>query len=269
MRGFAAARRLERLPAIQALQTRRGRLSFIVSGTGSPTLLLFGGAGMSLQGWEPLYPGIERLGTVFGWNRFGLQGSDAPRARQAGTVVIGSLRELLAYAGLAPPYVLVAHSLGALFANLFARLYPREVAGAVFLEGTHPDDHAMLRQHESQLAGTLARLLTLPQVLFRRNLHAELAAVEGVAREIAAAGAFPPVPLRVVTGGLTPRSWLLSPAAIGAKRAHQQELARLSPLGEQVIAQKSGHFPQLTEPGLVLQVLEDLVEEARFASVEA
>ncbi|RYY52164.1 MAG: hypothetical protein EOO24_65585 [Comamonadaceae bacterium] len=67
-------------------------------------------------------------------------------------------------------------------------------------------------------------------------------------------------PLRVVTGGLTPRAWMLSPGVIGAKRAHQQELARLSPMGEQVIAQKSGHFPQLTEPQLVLRVLEELME---------
>jgi pimeloyl-ACP methyl ester carboxylesterase len=38
----------------------------------------------------------------------------------------------------------------------------------------------------------------------------------------------------------------------------QQELARLSPLGEQVIAQRSGHFPQLTEPEVVLDVLRAL-----------
>jgi pimeloyl-ACP methyl ester carboxylesterase len=67
----------------------------------------------------------------------------------------------------------------------------------------------------------------------------------------------------VVTGGLTPRTWQVSPGAVGAKRAHQQELARLSPLGEQVIAQKSGHFPQLSEPGLVLDVLRELAQATR------
>jgi pimeloyl-ACP methyl ester carboxylesterase len=50
----------------------------------------------------------------------------------------------------------------------------------------------------------------------------------------------------------------MSPGAVGAKRANQQALARLSPRGEQVIAQQSGHFPQLTEPGLVLDVLRGL-----------
>lgn len=256
----SAPRRLATLPPIRALQTRGGRLTYILSGEGAPTLLLFSGAGMSLQGWEPLYPGIERLGTVFGWNRLGMQGSDPARERQTGASVLASLRELLGYAGVQPPYVLVAHSLGGMFANLFARLHPGDVAGVAFLEATHPDDHALLQQHEGQLARTLGKVLALPQVFFRSNLHGELACVADTAREIAAAGAFPAVPVRVVTGGLTPRDSLLSPGAIGAKRAHQQELARLSPLGEQVIAQQSGHFPQLTEPELVLRVLRELVQ---------
>ncbi|MCE3274112.1 MAG: hypothetical protein K0S57_4509, partial [Ramlibacter sp.] len=135
-----APARLGKLPPIQALQTRRGRLSYMLSGRGTPAVVLFSGAGVSLQGWEPLYPGIERRGTVFGWNRFGMQGSDAPGDRQTGAGVVGALRELLSYAGVQPPYVLVAHSLGGLFANLYARLYPAEVAGVLFLEATHPDD---------------------------------------------------------------------------------------------------------------------------------
>jgi pimeloyl-ACP methyl ester carboxylesterase len=247
------------LPPIQAMQTRAGRLTYIVSGQGSPAILLFNGAGVSLEGWRPLYPQIEKLGTVFAWNRFGMQGSDAPGARQSGPVVLGSLRELLGYAGVEPPYVLVGHSLGGLYANLFARLHPRETAGVLFLEATHPEDHEALKGHEEQLVRALGKLQELPQFFFRENVAAELACVEDTVREIAAAGDFPPVPLRVVTGGLTPRGTQQSPAVVGAKRAHQDELARLSPLGEQVLAQKSGHFPQMTEPDLVLQVLEDLL----------
>jgi pimeloyl-ACP methyl ester carboxylesterase len=250
------------LPPIMALQTRSGRLTYMLSGSGPAHILLFSGAGMSLQGWEPLYPRIEALGRVFGWNRFGLQGSDPPRERQTGTVVLGSLRELLGYAGLDPPYVLVAHSLGGLFANLFARLYPSEVAGVLFLEAAHPHDHVMLRKNESQLVRSLAKVLTLPDLFFRPNVHKELACVEDTVVEIAAAGEFPPVPLRVVTGGLTPKSFLASPGAVGAKRANQQALARLSPLGTQVIAQQSGHFPQVSEPQLVLRVLQELVAAA-------
>jgi pimeloyl-ACP methyl ester carboxylesterase len=240
---------------VRYLQTRSGRLGYTVSGQGSPTILLFNGAGVGLEGWQPLYPAIENLGTVFAWNRFGLLGSDDPPPRQTGTVVIASLRELLGYAGLEPPYLLVGHSLGGLYANLFARLHPRETAGVLLLEATHPADHVVLKQHEPQLVRALANVLTLPRRLFQRNVEAELAWVQDTVRELEAAGEFPPVPLRVVTGGLSPKGWLNSPGAVAARRMHQQELARLSPLGEQVIAHRSGHFPQMTEPELVLDVI--------------
>lgn len=253
-------RRSAVLPRIRFAQVPGGRLGYVLSGKGRPTLLLFGGAGVGVEGWRQLYPGIERLGAVFGWNRFGMPGSDPPRQRQTGTAVLAALRELLAHAGLVPPYVLVAHSLGGLYANLFARRYPGEVAGVLFLEATHPDDREVLKKHETQLVRALGQVLALPQRLIRRNVHAELECVEDTVREIASAGAFPGVPLRVVTGGRTPRGWLMSPAAVAARRAHQQELARLSPMGEQVIAHQSGHFPQLSEPRLVLRVLEELLE---------
>jgi pimeloyl-ACP methyl ester carboxylesterase len=262
MRQFAPNRRA-RLPAIHALQTRRGRIGYVLSGRGKPSIVLFSGAGVSLQGWEPLYPGIARISRVLGWNRFGIEGSDAPRGRQSGAVVLGALRELLRHAELAPPYVLVAHSMGGLFANLYARLYPREVAAVALIEATHPADRAVLGRHGPQMERALGKLLSLPGDAFRANLHGELAGIDEVVREIEAAGPFPEVPLRVITGGLTPRAWQMSPAAVGARRAHQQELARLSPLGEQVIAHRSGHFPQWTQPHLVLRVVHELVMKVR------
>jgi pimeloyl-ACP methyl ester carboxylesterase len=249
------------LPPIRALQTRSGRLSYVLSGSGDPPLVLFSGAGVSVRGWEPLYPAIEKLGTVFAWNRFGLEGSDPPPDRQTGTVVLASLRELLGYIRLQGPFVLVAHSLGGLFANLFARLHPQQVAGVLFIEATHPADREALRKHENELVHALGRMLKLPEASFRPNVQRELECAGETAREIECAGPFPAVPVRVITGGLTPRSTLMSPGAVGAKRANQQDLARLSPRGEHVVAHRSGHFPQFTQPELVLQVLAGLVAD--------
>ncbi|HWI80144.1 MAG TPA: hypothetical protein VNS31_13150, partial [Ramlibacter sp.] len=97
------------MPARTRLQTRAGALEYVVSGQGPPSIVLLNGAGVTLEGWRGLYPAIEQVGTVFAWNRFGVRGSDAPRLAQSGAVVLASLRELLGYAGLQPPYVLVAH----------------------------------------------------------------------------------------------------------------------------------------------------------------
>jgi pimeloyl-ACP methyl ester carboxylesterase len=258
----AASFRHGLLPERKKLQTRSGALEYVVSGAGEPTLVLLNGAGVTLEGWRALFPAIEKAGTVFAWNRFGVKGSDEPRLAQTGAVVVASLRELLAYAGLRPPYVLVGHSLGGLHANLFARLYPNEVAAVMFLEATHPHDQEVLHKHETQLTRALSKLFSLPQWLFRANVQAEIEWAAETAREIEGAGPFPEVPVAVITGGANPPKWLMSPAAQRARREHQQELARLSPRGEQVIATRSGHFPQLTEPALVLDVLRRIISRA-------
>jgi pimeloyl-ACP methyl ester carboxylesterase len=259
MASFKPPFRLGKLPPLRIARTRQGKLAYVLSGSGRPSIVLVNGAGVTLEGWRALYPGIEALGTVLAWNRFGVKGSDAPSRPQDGEAVVAAMRELLDAAALAPPYVLVAHSLGGLYANLFARLHPADVAGVLFLEATHPGDPAVLKGHETVLARAIGKVLALPQWVFRRNLHEEMEWVEATAGQVEAAGPFPGVPVRVVTGGQAPPAWMMSPAAVGARRAHQQDLARLSPRGAQVIAQHSGHFPQLTQAPLVLRELQDLV----------
>lgn len=263
MPAFAPAVRRARLPRLRVAHTRAGRVSYALSGTTGPAIVLFNGAGAGMDEWRALHPPIERFGRVLAWNRLGLRGSDPPRGPQTGRAVVALLRELLALAGVPPPYLLVAHSLGGLHANLFARLHPLDTGGVLFLEATHPRDHALLTRRETLFARGLARVLGLPQKLVRPNLHAEVQSLGETVREIEAAGPFPQVPLTVVTGGRAPPAALMSPAAAGARRAHQQELARLCPHARHVIAQRSGHFPQLTEPQLVLDELALLLARIR------
>jgi pimeloyl-ACP methyl ester carboxylesterase len=57
---------------------------------------------------------------------------------------VSELRALLEAAGVRPPYVLVGHSLGGLFARRFAQLFPSEVAGLVLLDPAHEDYDAYM-----------------------------------------------------------------------------------------------------------------------------
>lgn len=248
-------KRLGRLPPRKRLATQAGTLEYVLSGAQNPPIVLVNGSGVTLEGWRTLYPEIEQLGCVLGYNRFGMSGSSKPRQPQTGSLIVTSLREMLQSVGLPRPYLLVGHSLGGLYCNLFARLHPQEVAGVVLLEATHPRDRELLKGHETRLAVVLSKLFELPQRVFRENLDAEIHWVEATAREVATAGPFPDVPLTVVTGGNDPPRWMMSPEALRIRRAHQQELARLSPQGQQVIAPHSGHFPQLTQPELVLDAI--------------
>lgn len=253
-------------PPRHKLQTSAGALEYAVSGHGDATIVLLSGAGMTLSAWQPLYPQIERLGRVFAWNRLGVQGSDDPPPVQRGAAVVASLRELLSRAGVPPPYVLVGHSLGGLYANLFARLHPREVAAVLFVEAAHPRDEGTLPTDEAQLTRGLAKVQGEPPSQFEANLHSELLAASESAHEVETAGPFPPVPVAVITGGVDPPESLLPREAAQARRVHQLALARLSPDTEHVIAEGSGHFPQRSEPQLVLDVLERLVQRAARAA---
>src|SRR3569832_2120771 len=135
-----------------SIATRSGAVEYGVTGSGWPHLVLCAGAGVTMAAWECLRPAIETLGTVFAWNRFGRAGSDAPAASQTGMVVVAALREVLQYAGIEPPYVLVGHSLGGLHVNLFARLPPDDVAGVMFIEATHPRDPQLQKPMEERQA---------------------------------------------------------------------------------------------------------------------
>ena len=51
--------------------------------------------------------------------------------------IAGELRALLANARIAPPYVLVGHSLGGLVIRVYATEYPSEVAGLALVAASH------------------------------------------------------------------------------------------------------------------------------------
>ena len=206
-----------------------GRTRWEVCGRGRPTIVLINGAGVPLEGWRALHPAIERMGRVFAWNRPGLPGSDRPVRRINGSDVIVQLRELLARLELPPPYVLVGHSLGGLYAQLFARTHPADVAGVVLLSPTPPSAGPRLRQQQGRIVRSLARQAAIPPAALRRNVRAELAGFDETVQALAAAGPWPGVPLRLV-------------------------------------APRGTHFPQLTMPLAVLAALREVVTAVNRAA---
>lgn len=247
---------MKHMPKSHATLIEGQMFRFAKSGQGRPSIVLINGAGGPLDGWYKLYPGIEALGTVFAYDRPGVGGSARPREPQYAETVVAQLRQLLQAAGVAPPFVLVGHSFGALHANLFARAFADEVAGVLFLEATAPDDITELKRFQSPLQRGFIRLLDR---ISPRDPFDEIRNELETVRDIAEAPGFPPVPVTVLSG-TRPLPRLLVPRALVRERERTQlGLAALSPLGERIEARHSAHFPQLTEPDVVLDALRRLV----------
>ncbi len=85
-----------------------------------------------------MQPGIAAFTRVCSYDRAGHGASDpAPQPRDARAIAT-ELHVLLAASGEPGPYLLVAHSIGALDARVYRGLYPSEVAGMVLVDPSHP-----------------------------------------------------------------------------------------------------------------------------------
>lgn len=236
-------------------------VEYAIAGSGTPAIVLLNGAGGPLEGWVRILAPLEAVSTVVAYNRLGIGRSSKPSEPQTGDVVVRMLHALLERLGLHPPYILVGHSLGGLFVNLFARTYPSEVAAVVFLDSAAPEDSTLIDEHGT---GTQRLAQRVVDAVFGRDQFGETACVPKTVEMIARAGAFPPVPVVVVSAGRPARG---NPPAVRAARARNQEgLVALSPLGEHLVAHKSGHFPHISEPGLVSEAIRLLVASTRVSN---
>lgn len=92
----------------------------------------------TLDKWDKVLDSVSPSASVFAYNRPGYGNSGATDAPRDGETIVKQLRQVLKHKGFHPPYVLVGHSLGGLYMQLFARQYPDEVAGIVLVDGLLP-----------------------------------------------------------------------------------------------------------------------------------
>lgn len=247
-----------RLPVKLTQQVDGATVEYVLAGAGVPAVVLVNGAGGPVEGWFKIFARLASQRCTFAWNRPGIDQSSKPSVPQTAYEVVESLRDLLDVLAVPPPYVLVGHSLGGLIVNLFARLYPEEVAAVVMLEATAPDDVRILPRFENRAQRWLKRL---GRRLLPPHPFDETEQIEASLAELDAAPAFPVIPLLVVTGARPALQWATPAALLEARARHQADLRRLSPLGRQVMAARSGHFPQFSEPELVCATIDAAARE--------
>lgn len=140
--GIGAARDRRKFGAPGRLAPVGGghRLHYRCEGAGSPSVVLEAGIAASSLTWSRVQPAIARETRVCSYDRAGLAWSEGTSNRRSIDALVHELRMLLTHAAIPPPYVLVAHSFGALIIRAFARAHPADVAGLVFVDPLHPGE---------------------------------------------------------------------------------------------------------------------------------
>src|SRR3989344_5584329 len=119
------------------------RLNLYCVGEGRPTVILDCGLGESTLTWAKVQPAIARTTRVCSYDRAGYAFSDPGPFPRDAQHIVADLQQLLRAADLAPPYVLVGHSLTGQTMRLFASREPASTAALVLVDPAL--DHAQRR----------------------------------------------------------------------------------------------------------------------------
>lgn len=142
---FAGAHAAEHAGAAPVVPPPIGTLAVVggtslfhhVEGSGGPAIVFLPGAGGMGLDYLNLFHRVAALSTAVLYDRGGTGWSgEATLPRSAPDVAV-ELQALLRTLDLAPPYLLVGHSLGGAFARHYAQCFPRQVAGLLLLDPAH------------------------------------------------------------------------------------------------------------------------------------
>jgi len=271
------------------------RMHLDCTGEGSPAVILDSGLGDSSVSWRKVQPQIASFVRVCSYDRAGLGYSDPSPLPRTSEVIAKQLHALLQAAGVAPPYILVGHSMGGFDVRLYASLYRSEVAGMVLVDASHPDQENRFPPELKNLEGSWGREaefveytmpLGIPRLIglcdeeaveraAECNFHqareavAEMKVLSQSAALTAATGPFGDMPLVVLSHDPDkPVNELPADLAKPTNEAWekmQEELAHLSTRGTQTIAKGSSHYIQLDRPDVVVEAVHSVVNQARSA----
>jgi pimeloyl-ACP methyl ester carboxylesterase len=142
-----------------------------VDGDGRRAVVFASGLGDTFDSWRPVQGAIaDHCARTIAYNRAGYEGSDVAHGRRDAETIVAELRDELQRRGIAPPYVLVGHSLGGLYMQYFARQFPNEVAGLVLVDSTHWDEQLMMGSNIDGNEGRRGRVMLFMSFIARREL---------------------------------------------------------------------------------------------------
>ncbi|MBB3069250.1 pimeloyl-ACP methyl ester carboxylesterase [Paenibacillus baekrokdamisoli] len=274
------------------------RLHLQKFGSGSPTIVLEAGSGETSLSWRNIPEQLAPFATVVTYDRAGYAWSEKANTERTGANIIKELHSALEKEGINGPYLLVGHSLGGMYARLFAQTYPDKVTGLVLIDARPENDERdtksilesenfsgnppssilkLLKRsgafrlfQDSLLEGLVPKedrsqfinVIAKPSYFEAKEQEGKLAASTEDAIRRQNLGS---LPVRIIARGLPQDYAAVGISEEGGKRleeiwqAGQRTMMKISSDSELIIAKKSGHMVIHDEPALVIETIRSLL----------
>ncbi|MEZ0241549.1 MAG: alpha/beta fold hydrolase [Chloroflexota bacterium] len=240
------------------------------TGTGRPTAILEHGLGADYGVWEFVLTGLEPTDRVCAYDRaseFGM--SKLPKGFRTTDDQVTDLHALLAGAGIAPPYVLVGHSIGGWNNLVYAQRFPDEVAGVVFVDVRPPAasrEWLAALPPETPADSQVLKDNRFDLTTFERDpsRNPEMLDLVASADQAIAAPGFGDRPFVVLVRADSSDLWDGLEADLAAKlgaitESLTMKLVSLSSAGKLVEVADTGHEIQVDQPKAVIDAIRDVL----------
>lgn len=238
---------------VETLDNRAIELAMTQHGT--PPVIFENGLGGRMEWWSKVLPEISRDTTTFAYNRPGYGNSDPVATPRDGLHIVDELRRLLRDKSMQPPYVLVGHSLGGLYMQLYARRYPEDVSALILVDSTHPqqlDGEGALQKQSFLLRGLLGVMIT-------GAAKDELDLLPQTGKQVLNLPTLSGIPVFVLSAS---KPLAEQSAVADDANAKRRDIARLYPGAKQVWVD-SGHAIPLEKPEAIIAAIREALRLSR------
>ncbi|MEM9848154.1 MAG: alpha/beta hydrolase [Bacteroidota bacterium] len=248
-------------------------------------LVLESGLGTPMGHWDSILDGIAELAPVVVYDRPGIGQSkpieELPTIENVADRLVRMLRQL----EIAPPYVLVGHSLGGLYVRGFANHYPELLAGLVIIDpADFTETHENKRSYYEVLNWEAAKVDSLIQSFIDKRAAWSTKAPPSIQREgqvlsdirakefdTIIGSKLPNIPVHIITGGrfdLPKRLWSKAydeEALFRSKMKHRTQrwitVVQSVDKGMFLYSGDAGHFVHRDDPELVISSIRMVLQD--------
>jgi pimeloyl-ACP methyl ester carboxylesterase len=240
----------------QLIDGRKVELVSVKNPAASATVVFENGSRATVDKWDKVIDGIAPQASVFAYNRPGYGDSATTDTPRDGLTIVEELRRNLQHEGLVPPYILVGHSMGGLYMQLFAKRHPDEVAGIVLVDALYP---RVIKKPEDFPLMTRAG----EWLFFSSIIRKEIAGIYETGEQVLAQGNIDGKPMiRLVN---QPKGATAVPVDFGVVNSAPQTIAFVRAMYPQAktILVDSDHQMQTASPQVIIDAIQQLLAMLR------